>query len=354
MSLSVSPVRAPRRSSFGRRLAVFALRRILIIPLSLLIVVTVAFGLVALMPGDPAAEILGQFATPAETERIRRELGLDKPLPVRYVDYIAAVARGDLGTSFFSGRGIAAEIATYLPNTIELIVLSLGLATGLGLLVGTIGAYFRGQLPDRIGRVLITAFQSIPDFLLGLVLIFILFYLWRVVPPPVGRLSLVDARPVPITNFLLVDTLLRGDIALFASALKHAFLPVLTLGLVYSAYLAKTARATMAASLTSAQVEFARACGLPERQVLWYAFTTAMPPILTYGAILFGALVGGAAIVEIVFSWQGLGSWALTAILKRDVPAIQGFIIVAGLATLLVYLVLDLVVMVIDPRIRVD
>src|SRR5688572_20684171 len=160
MAPALVPARSMRRSGIGRRLAVFALRRILIIPLSLLIVVTVAFGLVALMPGDPAAEILGQFATPVEIERIHRELGLDKPLPVRYLDYVSAVARGDLGTSFFSGRPIADEIATYLPNTIELIVLSLALATALGLFVGTVGAYFRGQLPDRIGRMLITAFQS--------------------------------------------------------------------------------------------------------------------------------------------------------------------------------------------------
>lgn len=337
-----------------RHTALLALKRILIIPVSLLVVVTISFGLVALMPGDPAITILGQFASPTEIDEVHRQLGLDKPLFTRYLDYVGSVARGDLGTSFFSRRPVLEEIASYLPSTIELIVMALLFAATLGLAIGTLGAYFHQRLPDRIARGLITTFQSIPDFLLGLLLIFALFYVWRLVPPPVGRLGLTDLKPDPITNFLLVDTLLRGELAIFWSALRHSFLPVATLGLVYSAYFAKTTRATMIVSLASAQVEFARACGLPERQVLWYALTTSMTPILTYGAIIFGALVGGAAIVETVFSWQGVGSWALKAILNNDVPAIQGFVIVAGLITMLVYLTLDLVVLVIDPRVRIE
>ena len=280
--------RRPQQSrgrSTRRKIAVFALQRVLIIPLSLLVLVTASFGLIALIPGDPAIGILGQYATPTAVAQLHHQFGFDKPLAQRYLDYVVSVAHGDLGNTFFGGRSVVEEIATRLPNTIELIILSLFVAVGVGILVGTAGAYFSGRLPDRLSRLLITTFQSIPDFLFGLLLIFCFYYLWRLVPAPVGRLGISDPRPVPITNFILLDALLHGDGAIFVSALGHAILPVVTLGLVYSAYLAKTAHATMASSLASAQVEFARACGLTERQVLWYAFTTARLPILTYGAI---------------------------------------------------------------------
>jgi ABC-type dipeptide/oligopeptide/nickel transport system permease component len=333
-----------------RRLAPYVAKRLLMIPVSMLVIITLCFGLVSLIPGDPAMTISGGYATANELAEIRHELGLDKPLGERYLDYLGAVAHGDLGTSFFTQEPVLRSIGEYLPNTLELIGLALVVAVALGLALGGIGAYFQRRLPDRVSSVVITATQSVPDFVLGLVGIYVLFYLARLAPPPLGRLGIGDSQPPSVTHFLILDCIIAGDWSALASALRHAVLPVLTLGIIYSSYFAKTARATLGQAMSSAQVEFARACGLPEHQVIHYAFVVARTSILTYGAILFGVLLGGAAIIETIFSWQGAGQWALNAMLNVDVPVIQGFVLVVGLMTLLIYLALDIMIVLLDPR----
>lgn len=329
----------------------FILKRLALVPLSALVVVTLSFGLVELIPGDPAQAIAGGFATDEAVDQIRTDLGLDRPLGERYVSYVSAMVTGDLGRSFVTDRPVSTEIVERLPATIELITLALLFAGILGVAMGTAAAYYSKRAPGRLTNVGITALQSIPDFLLALLLIYFLFFIAGVAPPPVGRSGLGGGSVETVTGFLLVDSLLAGDIRAFGAALQHLMLPVLALGFVYSAYLGKTARSTMTNALRSEQVEFARACGLHERTVLRYALVQARTPIITYLAILFGALLGGAAIVETIFSWQGVGQWSLEAMLDLDVPAIQGFIAVAGLVTVVLYLLLDIIVMWLDPRI---
>ncbi len=339
-----------------KRFMRFLAQRIVLIPVSLFVVITLSFGIIELLPGDPALAILGEFATEESLQQVREELELDETIWVRYAHYLGRVVQGDLGESFFSGREITSEIARFLPNTIELVVVGLIVASVIGTLVGTLGAYFRGGAPDRFARLMITVFQSTPPFLLALLLIYFMFYLWGWAPAPVGRL------PLTVTGvggaggggWLLFGSLFSGNWSRFVTVLHHMLMPAITLGFVYAAYVGKTTRATMAQALASAQVEFARASGLPERKIIRYAFLQARTPILTYGLILFGALVGGAAIVEIVFSWRGVGEWALRAMLDVDAPAIQGFIIITGIITLTVYLVLDLIVLFLDPRVTYD
>lgn len=329
-------------------------RRLLAVPLSLVVVATFAFALVALIPGDPAVHILGQFASEDELARLRHELGLSQPLLERYLTFMSDLFRGDLGTSFFSRRPVLEEIGTYLPATVELVLLSTIGAVIIGLVTGGVGAYFRGRWPDRASSGAITLFQSVPDFLLALLLIFFLFYVLRLVPPPVGRLGFGAAPPEAVTGMLLVDSLIAGDFSTFWRAASASVMPVLALSIVYSAYIGKVSRTTIAAALNSDQTLYARGCGLSEWQVFKYALMQARTPILTYGAILFGSLIGGAAIIETVFAWRGVGEWALQSMLKLDMPAIQGFIIVAGGITLLLYLMLDILVVIFDPRIRIQ
>lgn len=335
-----------------RQLLPYFLKRLLVIPVSAFVIVTLTFGLVSLIPGDPAVTISGGHGSPAQLAAIRDQLGLNHSLGRRYVDYVLSVGHGDLGRSFYTGQPVRSSIANYLPNTLELIVPALALALGLGLVLGLVGAYFRRRLPDRISSVGITITQSVPDFVLGLLGIYVLFYRLRFVPAPIGRLGVTDALPPRHTGFLFIDSLVAGQWGTFGSAVAHAVLPALTLGIVYSSYFGKTARATLGQAMGSAQVEFARACGLPERQVVRYAFLAARTPILTYGAILFGVLLGGDAIIETIFAWQGAGQWALNAMLNVDVPVIQGFVLVAGLMTLLIYIALDFTVVALDPRLR--
>jgi ABC-type dipeptide/oligopeptide/nickel transport system permease component len=329
-------------------------KRLIILPISLLILITFTFALVEIMPGNPAVAIAGQFATPEQIERIEADLGLNDPIGVRYVNYIGAALRGDLGNSFFTGRPVAGELFRRLPATIELVGLSIIFAAIVGVALGSIGAYFRRGWYDRFSRFSITLFQSVPDFLVALLAIYFLFFLAGIAPAPVGSLGLSTAAVERTTGFLLIDTLVAGRPDAFVQYLRHLMLPVLSLGIVYSAYFGKTARSTMGSALASSQVEFARACGLSEWKTVRYAFLAARTPILTFGAILFGALVGGAAIIEIIFSWQGAGQWALEAILSLDVPVIQGFILAAGTLTILLYLALDVAVLILDPRVRYE
>ena len=335
-----------------KQLAPYFLKRLLAIPISAFVIVTLTFGLVSLIPGDPAVTISGGHASPAQLTAIRDQLGLNHSLGRRYVDYLGSVAEGNLGRSFYTGQPVRSSIAHYLPNTLELIVPALVIAVCLGLFLGTIGAYFRRRLPDRISSVGITITQSVPDFVLGLLGIYVLFYRLRLVPAPIGRLGITDSLPPQDTGFLFIDSLIAGQWGTFGSAVAHTVLPALTLGIVYSSYFGKTARSTLGQAMASPQVEFARACGLREWQVVRYAFLAARTPIMTYGAILFGVLLGGDAIIETIFAWQGAGQWALDAMLNVDVPVIQGFVLVAGLMTLLIYFALDLAVVALDPRIR--
>jgi ABC-type dipeptide/oligopeptide/nickel transport system permease component len=327
-------------------------KRLMMIPVSLLVLITLTFLLLELMPGNPAVTIAGDFASDEEIATIEESLGLNDPIAERYVHYLGDVIRGDLGRSFFTDQPVRDELLERLPATIELVALSLAVAGTIGLALGTAGAYYRPGAVDGLTRGAVTLFQSIPDFLLALLLIFSFFFLWGIAPAPVGRLGLSGGSVDHVTGFLLIDTLIARDLDSFFRALQHLILPVAALGIVYAAYFGKTARSTMATAMDSSQVEFARACGLPERKVVYYAFLQARTPILTYAAILFGALIGGAAIIETIFSWQGVGQWALQAILALDVPVIQGFILGAGLLTILLYLFLDVLVILLDPRVR--
>jgi peptide/nickel transport system permease protein len=333
---------------------IYAAKRLAIIPISVFVLVSAASLLTSLLPSNPALTILGDAASPEQIARVNEHLGVDKPFGERYVDYWTRVLRGDLGTSFFSRQPVLDEIVRFLPATIELIVLSLTVALVIGMLVGTVGGYFQRRLPDRASKTLTSALQSTPDFLLALMLIYFVFYLARLVPAPVGRLDLATAPPPRRTGFLIVDSLLAGDVAAFGDALGHAILPVTALGVAYAAYFAKTTRSVMGRALVAPQVEFARACGLPEWRVVHYAFLAGRTPILTYVAMLFGSLLGGAAILETIFNWRGLGQWGLEGVLRLDVPIIQGFVLVCGLLTLLIFLTLDIIVLALDPRISYE
>ena len=330
---------------------IVALRRLLLIPISMFFVVSFSYLLVDLMPGDPALAIAGTTASEREVLIIRHELGLDRPFDERYVGFVTGVVQGDFGRSFFNGQDVLEDIFRYLPASLELMIVSLSLAAVIGLSIGALAGYFRRRAPDSIARIAITALQAVPEFLIGLLLIFVVFYLWRLAPPPIGRLGITDTYPAVVTRFLFLDLIIAGDWDGLGSALHRSLLPVLTLAIGTAAYFAKVSRTTIGAAMESKQVQFARACGLSEFKVLRCALLQARTPILTYTAILIGALVGGASIIETMFSWQGLGQWGLHAILALDVPAIQGFIIATGLFSMTVYLLLDLVVAALDPRV---
>jgi len=330
----------------------YVAKRLLIVVVSLFGLVTVSFGLVSLIPGDPASVILGDYRTPEAIAEVHAKLGLDEPFHIRYWNYVSRTARGDLGESYFTAEPVADSILVRLPSTLVLLIPGLLLAILIGLVVGSLGAFFRGRMPDKVVGVGITSAQAIPEFVVGLLLLFFFFGRWGIAPAPIGMLDPIAVPPRQVTGSPVVDAVVTGDWSSVGSIATHSILPVVTIAIFLATYFAKTTRTGLTESYASPQVEFARACGLRERTVYWYALTSVRTSLLTYLVILFGAALGGAAIVENVFSWPGVGNWSLEGVIKGDIPVIQGFVLVMGAATLLMYVLLDVTIMLLDPRVR--
>lgn len=330
----------------------YLVKRLLIVLASLFGLVTVSFAMVSLIPGDPATAILGEFATEEQVAVVNAQLGLDKPFLERYADYVGRTLQGDLGTSYFSGQSVANDLLTRVPTTMVVLVPGLLGALALGLGAGVISAYFRRRLPDRVANFCVMVLQAIPEFVTGLILLFVFFTVLKVAPAPLGMLDSSAVVPRSVTGSVPVDAVLTGQWATVRNIAEHAILPVLTMTLFFAAPFAKTVRSELGKALSSPQVEFGRACGLPPRKLFGYAMGEVRTSLLTFLVILFGAALGGAAIVENVFSWPGAGNWSLQGVLKGDIPVIQGFVLLTGTATLLAYLVLDVAVMLLDPRAR--
>ena len=327
-------------------------KKLIFIPIASFFVSSLAFIVVNLTPGDPVEVIAGGIASEETKQAIRVELGLDQSIYERYLDYLGDLSQGDLGTSFYTKVPVIDSINQYLFDTFELIIISLIIALFLGFIIGGIGAYFRGKVLAKFTDFLLSIIQSVPDFFLGLLLIYLLFYKLQIVPAPIGRIGLTDVPPDQITGGLLIDSLISGNWETFRVGLKHAILPSITLGIFYSSYFGRTARNVLGNSLNSKQVEFAKSLGLSKFRIFMYALVDARTPIITYIAILFAGLFGACAIIETVFAWNGIGSWAIEKILMLDIPAIQGFILFAGLITLFTYTFLDILITYLDPRIR--
>ncbi|GAA2857076.1 ABC transporter permease [Microbacterium arabinogalactanolyticum] len=330
----------------------YIISRLIIAVLLLWGLITLSFGLVSLLPGDPAKALLGEFATPQDVARINEQLGLDKPFLERYLDYLVRVLHSDLGTSFFTGSSVSEELWTRLPNTLVYLVPGLILALIIGLAMGAVAAYRVGRLPDRTFGVVVSILMAMPEFVLALILLFIFYQQLKIAPAPLGMLSALDSPPPKVTGWVPVDAVIAGQWGTVGSILSRAVLPTVTIGLFFAAAFGKTVRTGMLQILGSPQIEFARACGLRPGQVFRYALTDVRGALMTYMVLLFAASLSGAAIIESVFSWPGIGGWSLDGVLKGDVPVIQGFVLVMGATSLLGYVVLDTLITLLDPRTR--
>jgi ABC-type dipeptide/oligopeptide/nickel transport system permease component len=321
------------------------------IPL-LLGLTVITFTLVRLLPGDPAQALAGNTPYGGVVESLRHRMGLDRSIPEQYLIYLRNLVHGDLGDSWVTGKTVVSDLLLRAPATLELITYSLILSVLVGVALGATGALKPGTLIDRAGQVYSSLAGAIPDFWMALLVIFVLFHLLGVIPPPLTRLPLALSPPPAVTGFYTVDALIAGDGGLFVAALKQLIGPVLTLGLLNAPLISKFTRATMEDILRSEFISFARGCGLPARTIAWYAFRNAVPPVVTISGFVYTFLLGGAVLVETVFSWNGIGSYAVQSVVNRDYAPIQGFVLIAGLFSLVVYLVVDLLYMVADPRIR--
>ena len=333
-----------------RRLAIYIGRRMLFVAPQLFGIILVSFLLLKLIPGDPAVLMAGPFATERVLTELRADLGLDRSLFEQFFIYITNVVQGDLGTSWQTTLPVTTDLAQRFPATLELITLSLLLALGIGIPLGIAGARHKKGVLRRIADYYGLLAGSLPDFWLGLVLIFLLYTGLGLVPAPLGRLDYSIIPPPTVTGSLLIDSLLNGNLTAFWNAAGHLLLPVLTLGVINAGPILKMTQSTMERMLESDFARYAEMCGLPPKVIAHKAFRNALPSIVTIISVLYGFLIGGAVLVEIVFSWGGAGQYAVNGVLNADFNPVLGFVLVSAILSLVIYLIVDLIYFAIDPR----
>jgi peptide/nickel transport system permease protein len=315
-------------------------------------VVIISFLLTRALPGDPAVQFAGQMATAESIEQVRVALGLDKSLPQQFLIYCKALLQGDLGQSIATGRPVLTDLATRLPASLELTLTALVLSCLIAIPLGVLAAVRQGSWIDHLCRVLVTAGVSLPTFFTGILLIYIFYYLLGWAPSPLGRLDFVYFDPPRVTGFFLIDSLLDGDLRTFNGAAKQLALPAITLSLFTLAPIARMTRAAMLTALSSDYIRTARAAGLTPRKVLYgYAFRNALLPVVTTLGMVFSFVLGANVLVEKVFAWPGIGSYAVEALVQSDYAAVQGFVLAMALLFVLINLIIDLSYTLIDPRI---
>jgi peptide/nickel transport system permease protein len=331
-------------------MSIFIGRRLLFLIPQLIGISLVSFFLVRLLPGNPAYAIAGQLATQDQIEAIERRMALDQPLPAQYFAYVGEVLHGDFGVSWRTSNPVMVDIKQRLPATIQLITIALVVIALLGILFGVLVAVNPGGVASRVMFLYGLLAGAMPDFWLGLLLIFLFYYKLNWAPPPVGQFGLEVIPPPPVTGMSLVDSLLAHDGDAFWSAAKHLVLPELTLILIYIGGVVRMTSTAMSEMLDSGFIHYAKANGLPNGIIVRYALRNSLPPVVTVLGIIYGFLLGGAVLVETVFAWGGIGQYAVQSIVNSDYLAIQGFVLVAAVFTLVVYLVIDIVYFFLDPR----
>jgi peptide/nickel transport system permease protein len=307
------------------------------------------------LPGDPAAFFAGPAATPDSIAEVRASLGLDKPLPTQFAIYIQDLLRGDLGNSLTTGQPVLSDLGQRLPASLELTLVALAISVTIAIPLGILAALRQDTWIDQFCRFTVTAGVSLPTFFTGLVLVYVFYFLLGIAPTPIGRIDIVSLPPSRITGFYLIDAPLSGDWQTAWSALKQLILPSLTLALFTLAPLARMTRAAMLQALGSEYIRTARASGLPWNKVLIsYALRNALLPVITTLGMVFSFSLGANVLVEKVFSWPGIGSYAIEALVVSDYAAVQGFVLSMAFLFVLLNLCVDIAYTLIDPRVKID
>ncbi|AUM72993.1 ABC transporter permease [Paracoccus jeotgali] len=318
----------------------------------LLGVSAIAFAMMALTPGDPVQIMIGdQSVTPEQVETLRRDLGLDQPLYKRFILFLGNAISGDFGTSFYHRRPVVDVIAERLPATIELSLVALIFALGTAIPLGVLAAIRKNSLLDRLATVGSLLGVSMPGFWFGILLI-MLFAVHLQIFPVSGRIGFAYEVP-SITGFLLIDTLLNGNLRAFGDALRHIMLPAITLGLPMTAILMRVTRTSMLEVLRQDYVTFADAKGLSRRKVLFrHALKNALIPTVSVAAIETGSLLGGNMIIETVFGWPGLGRLVVESIFLRNFPLVQAAVLFYAVTYVLLNFIADILYTVLNPRVK--
>jgi peptide/nickel transport system permease protein len=335
------------------KLGFYVGRRILLLVPVLLGVTFITFALTRIIPGDPIALIAGPYVSAARKVEIRHSYHLDEPFYLQYTDYAGRIVHGDLGTSLVSGIAVRHELSRRFAATFELTTVALVIALVFAIPLGVLSALKKDTWLDGLGRIVGIAGISIPVFWSGIMLSFLLFYKWHVASPPFGRIDPTVGPPHHLTGLYLVDSALTWNWAAFRSALSAIWLPAGVLGFAVMAPIMRIVRQGMIEALESPPATALRALGAhPASIVLRHCLKNALLPVVTMVAIVYGYLLGGSVLVETIFSWPGMGLYVYNSISSSDFPAVQGFILYATTMYVVVFLLLDLLYLVLDPRVK--
>lgn len=334
-------------------LSKFVARRLAMMVPVLLGVSLVTFLLVHVVPGDPAAMLLGQKANPQAVAELRARMGLNKPLCEQYLLYLGQLLRGDLGISLHTSQPVTQDLINRFPATAELALTSLLIAVVVGVPFGVISATRPNSMWDHAARLGALFGVSVPSFWLGLVLIYVFFYLLGWVPPPTGRLDIMLAAPPKVTGFLVVDAVVAGDREVLKNAVWHLILPAITLSAGTLAITTRMVRSSMMEALRTDYIRTAKAKGLPEWLVtVKHALRNALIPTITVLGLEVGYLLGGSVLVETIFAWPGMGQYSVESASWLDYAPIQGFALFAAVMYSVVNFLVDVTYSIIDPRVR--
>jgi peptide/nickel transport system permease protein len=330
----------------------YLMRRILLIIPVLIGLSIVTFVISHMVPGDPIRLAAGPQATAEQILKLEEEFGVDKPLPVQYLNYMRGLFKGDLGISMMNRHPVAMDLRRYFPATFELVLVSTILAVVVGVPMAMAAAVFRDRWPDQVSRIVALSSISMPVFWLGMILQLILGMTWHLLPIS-GRFDPRVPFPPNVTGMLLVDSLVAADLHSFGIALKYIALPAFCQALLGIALITRLLRADILEVMERDFVIMARASGVPERVILFkYVLKNALIATVAMMGFLFGWQLSGSVMIETVFDWPGVGLYAVKSAMTLDFMPIMGITLLVGLLFTIVNLLVDISYGVIDPRIR--
>ncbi|MEH8109001.1 ABC transporter permease subunit [Gallibacterium anatis] len=330
----------------------FIFKRVAMVIPTFIGITLLTFALIHLIPGDPIEIRMGERGlSPEVHQQMMHQLGLDKPLPEQYFDYLKGIAHGDFGTSFKNNVPVLDEFLSLFPATIELAVFAILFAVIIGIPIGILAAIKRGSIFDHSVMAISLTGYSMPIFWWGLLLMLLVSVQWNLTPVS-GRIDAeywVDS----VTGFMLIDSWLSGEPGAFKSSVMHLILPSIVLGTIPLAVISRMTRSSMLEVLSEDYIRTARAKGLSSmRVIVVHALRNALIPVVTVIGLIVGQLLSGAILTETIFSWPGIGKWVIEAIRARDYPVVQSAVLIIATIIILVNLLVDLLYGVVNPRIR--
>jgi peptide/nickel transport system permease protein len=327
-------------------------RRLLFMLFVLWGVSVITFFLARVAPGDPARLIAGPHANAEAIANIRAIYGLDKPLPIQYVQYLGGLLHGDLGTSFTTRRPVAEDLLAFFPATLELSLFALLIGSSIGIAIGVLSALRVGSAVDGISRFVAVAGLSMPAFWLAILLQLVIYSRLQLLPIG-GRLDTGMVAPPQVTGLMTIDSLLAGQIPTFVASIRHLILPVVTLGLAEVGLMARVVRTSMLEVVGADYMRTAAAKGLTNRRItIRHGLRNALLPAVTILGLETALLAGGVFLVETIFAWPGVGQYAFNAIRASDYNAIMGVTVVGAVIYVVINLIVDIAYLYLDPRIR--